>query len=158
MRPVGSAAELERRRRRAIQLLDEGKPPGQIAAYLGCSRSSVYRWWHQAARGPEGLNAKRHPGPAPGLVDEQLAELAKALRKGPTAHGWTTDLWTSKRVATLIRRRFGVSYTPDHALRLVKKRLGWSFQKPERRARERNEVEIERWKREEFPRIKKRPA
>ncbi len=158
MRPVGTAAELERRRWWAVQLVEQGESPTQIAKFLGCSRSSIYRWCGQAEAGPGGLAAKPHPGPAPCLSDKQLPQLEALLLQGALAHGWSTELWTGKRVARLIRRRFGVKYTPDHARRLVQRRLRWSCQKPEYRARERDEVEIERWRREEFPRIKKRGA
>ena len=158
MRPVGSAAELERRRRRAVQLWKEGEAPTDISRFLGCSRTSVYRWLEAERQGPHGLDAVPHPGPLPQLSDQNLATLETELRKGATAHGWKSELWTGKRVAILIRRLFDVRYTADHALRIVKNRLQWSCQKPERRARERDEAEIDRWKREEFPRIKKRCA
>ena len=158
MRPVGSAAELERRRRRAIQLLEEGESPTDIARFLGCSRTSVYRWKDAAAAGPQGLDALPVPGRPRELSDEQLPELEALLLQGATAHGWRTQLWTGARIAKLIERHFGVTYHRDHALRLVKTRLGWSCQKPERRARERDEVAIAEWKRRDWPRIKKRCA
>jgi transposase len=158
MRPKGNAAELERRRRRAVQLLSAGESPTDIARFLGCSRASVYRWQEAARAGPEGLSAKPHPGRPPELTDKQILELERLLLQGPTAHGWHTCLWTGSRVARLIQRHFGVTYCDDHALRVVRWRLGWSCQKPERRARERDEAEIARWKREEWPRIKKLPA
>ena len=87
---------------------------------------------------------------------DQLKELDTLLRQGPLAHGWSTNIWTSRRIAILIRRHFTVSYHPDHALRIVKRRLGWSCQKPTRRALERDEDAIKLWKQKEFPRIKKR--
>lgn len=158
MRPIGHADELERRRRRAVNLLESGESPTSIAKFLGCSRSSVYRWRGDARAGPRGLAAKPHPSRPRLLHDEKLPELERLLLEGPTAHGWSTHLWTGARIAHLIKRRFGVIYTPDHALRVVKRRLGWTCQKPERRARERDEAEIARWKREEWPRIKKRFA
>jgi transposase len=158
MRPVGTAAELERRRRRAVRLLEQGESPRQLAKFLGCSRSSLYRWRDMARDAPGGLDARPHPGRARKLDDSQLGRLEGLLQQGALAHGWSTDLWTGPRVATLIRRHFGVRHDPDHVVRLLKRRLGWTSQKPERRARERDEAEIERWKREEFPRIKKRRA
>ena len=158
MRPIGHADELERRRRRAVQLLESGESPTNIARFLGCSRSSVYRWRDEARAGPRGLAAKPHPSRPRLLPDEKLPELERLLLEGPAAHGWSTLLWTGARIAILIKRRFGVRYSSDHALRVVKRRLGWTCQKPERRARERDEAEIARWKREEWPRIKKRFA
>jgi len=62
-------------------------------------------------------------------------------------------LWTAARVARLIRERFGLSYHPEHVRKILKQRLGWTSQKPKRKARERNDKEVERWKADELPRI-----
>ena len=121
---------------------------------LGSSESSVCRW-RKAARRKRGLVAKPHPGRPRWLTAAQHRGLARELKKGPRAHGWSNDLWTAARVAVVIRREFGVSYHVEHVRHILKDRLGWSSQRPERRARERDEKEIERWKREEFPRIKR---
>jgi transposase len=152
MRPVGTAAELERRRRHAVGLLQRGESPTLVARILGVSRPTLYRWKRQA-RTPGGLSARPHPGPAPRLSDDQLRELGGLLRQGAKAHGWHNQLWTAARVAQLIRRRFGVSLHPDHVRRFLRARLGWTSQKPQRQARERDEDGIARWLREEFPRI-----
>ena len=80
----------------------------------------------------------------------------RLLVKGPLAQGYRTNLWTTARIAELVEREFGVRYHRDHIGRLMHG-LGWSPQKPERRALERDEEEIARWKREEWPRIKKTP-
>ena len=121
-RPIGTPAELERRRRRAVELMDRGESPTTIARILGVARGSLYRW--RAARSrPGGLAAKRHPGPTPRLDDAQLAELEKLLLQGATAHGWPNELWTARRVAEVIRRHFGASFHPEHARKIVKRRL-----------------------------------
>src|SRR5262245_10196222 len=151
-RPPGTADELERRRRRAVDLMRRGESPTTIARILGTDRSSLYRW-RAADRGPAGLAAKPHPGPPPRLSDDQLHELEASLQRGAKAHGWPNQLWTAARVAQLIRRHFGVSYHPDHVRRFLRARLGWTSQKPRRRAKERDEGEIARWLRDEFPRI-----
>jgi hypothetical protein len=75
------------------------------------------------------------------------------LRQGAHKHGWPNQLWTADRVATLIRRRFGVDYHPEHVRKILKQRLGWTSQKPQVRAREQNDKEVERWLDDEFPRI-----
>ena len=152
MRPIGSAAELERRRRHAVGLLERGESPTAVARILGVARPTLYRWRRQAER-PGGLDPKPHPGPTPRLCDGQLRELDGLLRLGAKAHGWHNRLWTAARVAQLIRRRFGVSLHPDHVRRFLRARLGWTSQKPQRKARERKEEEIARWVRDEFPRI-----
>jgi transposase len=152
-RPVGTAAELERRRRRAVETLRRGESPTTIARILGIDRSSLYRWHTAAARDPDALAAKPHPGPTPRLSDDQLRDLERLLEQGAKAHGWPNQLWTAARVAQLIRRHFGVSYHPDHVRRFLRARLGWTSQKPRRQARERDEDKIARWQSEEFPRI-----
>jgi transposase len=91
------------------------------------------------------------------LSDRQVARLEEMLRKGPCKHGYTTELWTLKRVADLIERRFGVRYDPSGVWHLLH-RMGWSAQKPERRARERDEEAIVAWRQHDWPRIKKRPT
>src|SRR5207302_8570316 len=67
--------------------------------------------------------------------------------------GWPNQLWTAGRVATLIRRRFGVDYHPEHVRKILKQRLGWTSQKPQLRAKEQNDKEVERWLDDEFDRI-----
>jgi transposase len=152
MRPKGTAAELERRRRRAVQLLEQGEAPAVVARILGVTRPSLHRW-RRIARQDNGLAAKPVPGAKRRLTDLQLRELEGLLDKGATAHGFPNELWTSARVAQLIRRHFGVKYHPDYVRRLLLRRLCWTSHKPQRRARQRNDKEVERWKADEFPRI-----
>ena len=156
MRPKGSAEELEHRRRRAVKLMREGESPTLIARILGVSRQSLYRWQDMARVGPKGLAAKPPPGRKRRLNDTQLQQLEKLLLKGAQSYGWANDLWTAPRVTEVIRRHFGIKLHPEHVRNILKQRLGWTSQKPERRARERNEKEIARWLHEEFPHIKKR--
>ena len=78
------------------------------------------------------------------------------LRQGAKAHGWPNQLWTTQRIAELIRRHFGVSLHHDHVGRFLRQRLKWSPQKPRRRARERDEEAIAHWKRDTFPDISRR--
>jgi DDE superfamily endonuclease/Winged helix-turn helix len=75
------------------------------------------------------------------------------LLQGAQAHGWRNQLWTAARVARLIQQHFGLDYHPEHVRKILKQRLGWTSQKPKRKARERNDKEVERWKGDELPRI-----
>jgi transposase len=122
-RPFGTPAELERRRRRAVELMDQGESPTVIARILGVHRPSLYRWRQAERSRPDGLAAKSHPGPTPRLTDAQLAELERLLLAGATAHGWANELWTAPRVAAVIRRQFGVTYHPEHVRKILKRRL-----------------------------------
>jgi len=152
MRPKGTAAELERRRRRAVALVKGGESPSVVARILGVTRSSLRRW-RRLAREPSGLAAKPAWGPKPRLTERQLATLEALLKQGAVVHGWPNHLWTCKRVAVLIERHFGVRYHPAHVYRLLVRRLHWTSQKPQKRARERNLKEVERWIADDWPRI-----
>jgi transposase len=154
-RPVGTPGELERRRRRAVALVERGERVAVVARCLGVDRSSVYRW-RAAADGSAGLAARPHPHRPPALSDAQLRRLERLLAQGAQAHGWPNALWTAARVGELIHRTFGTRYHHDHVGRFLRRRLGWTPQKPRRRARERDEAAIRRWQSEAFPRIARR--
>lgn len=158
MRPKGSAAELERRRRQAISLLEQGLRAAQVARALGTSRASVTRW-RQAyqEQGCPALVGKPHPGKPARLTVSQRKRLAVRLKRGARRHGYATELWTLRRVAEVIERHFGVSYHPGHVWYVLRS-MGFSCQKPERRARERDEQAIARWRTADWPRIKKTPG
>jgi len=151
MRTKGTAEELERKRRRAVELLQRGEKPADVRRILGVSNNALCTWRRTVREhGMDALAAKPRRVPKR-LDEEQLRQLAEELKKGSVAHGWANELWTGTRVATLIQRRFGVKYTPDHV-----RALRWTSQKPEQRGRERDEEAIERWRTEEFPQVKKR--
>jgi len=156
MRLKGSAEVLEARRHRALRLLDEGRSLNEVARLLDCAPSSVMRWRDaRDAGGVEALRVRFSPGRPPKLDRRQRQRLVRMLLQGPLAHGHTTDLWTTARVARLIGKEFRVRYHRAHVGRLLHG-MGWTVQKPERRALERNEERIERWKREAWPAIKKK--
>jgi transposase len=138
MRPVGTPEELERRRRRAVELMRQGESPTVIARILGVGRTSLSRWRALAGRAPEALAAKPHPGPRPRLTAAQVRELEQVLLQGAKAHGWHNDLWSAHRVAEMIRRRFGVAFHVEHVRKIIRRRLHWSSQKPQKKARQRN--------------------
>ena len=156
MRPKGSAKELEVRRRIGGRLLQEGKGVREVARLVEASPSSVSRWKQALEEGGiEALRAKPHPGRPARLRPEQKKHLEQVLLAGAQAAGFATDLWTLERVAQVIERLFGVKYHPGHVWYILRD-MGWSCQKPERRARERDEEAITRWRKRDWPRIKKR--
>ena len=105
------------------------------------------------ARTTNGLAAKPALGAKRRLTDSQLSDLERLLRQGATAHGYPNELWTTTRVAQVIQRHFRIDYHPDHVRKLLRQRLNWTCHKPQVRARQRNDKEVERWKADEFPRI-----
>ena len=135
-----------------MEALEGGESPTTVARVLGVHVTSVHRW-RRMARSPGGLKAVEQPGPTPGLDDAQLGQLEALLVQGAKAHGWHNQLWTAARVAVLIERQFGIRYHPEHVRKILKGRLGWTSQKPRRKARERNDKEVARWVGDEFPRI-----
>lgn len=158
MRPKGSADLLQYRRRQALELFDKGRSLNEVARIIGCDPSSVMRWRDARAEGgEEALEVRFSPGRPSKLTEGQKRKLEKILLKGPLAAGYRTDLWTTARIAEVIERAFGVKYHRDHIGRLLHQ-MGWSHQKPERRALERNQAEIDRWLAEDWPQVKKTPA
>lgn len=156
MRPHGSPAELERRRRRGLELLKAGLSITGVAHRLGCSHSSVILWRDVVRRrGLAALAAKPAPGRPPKLTAAQRRRLPQLLVRGAAAWGFETDLWTTSRIATVIQRAFGARLHRAQVGRLLAG-LGWSCQKPERRALERDEAAIARWKRYRWVAIKKK--
>ncbi len=157
MRTKGSAEALEMRRRIGGKLLQEGKGIREVSRWLGVSPSTVFRW-KQALKthGPEALRAKPHPGRSPKLTAAQKQELESLLLEGARAAGFPTDLWTLERVAQVIERAFGVRYHPRYVWHILTA-MGWSAQKPARRARERDEEAIAAWRKEGWAKVKKSP-
>lgn len=155
MRPKGSAGQLEARRRRAAALLKKGLGVREVARKVGASASSVSRWKEAVAKGgSQALAAKPQPGRPARLSAQQKERLLQLLLQGPQAHGYASQLWTLPRVAQVIEANFGVSYHPAHVWRILRA-CGWSAQKPERLVRERDDQQIQRWRRRRWPHIKK---
>jgi transposase len=155
MRKQGSAAELETRRRLAGQLLLEGRTIGEVMKIVKASESSVKRWKRSLKDGGmEALKAKPHPGPKPRLNAAQKRQLVKLLVAGPVKAGYHNDLWTCSRVAAVIAKKFRVSYHVCHVWKVLRN-LGWTSQKPEQQARESDDAAIARWRKRDWPRIKK---
>jgi transposase len=151
-------AELEKRRKTAAGFFKRGYSAPEVARRLGVARQVAYRWkeaWEQG--GKAALASKGPAGPKPKLTPQQTQRITAALLAGPAAQGYKTALWTLPRVADLIEDLTGVQYHPGHVWRLLGA-SGFSCQRPERRAVERDEKAIRRWQRVAWPALKKRPA
>jgi len=148
---------LEARRMEAAALFKQGKSQAEVVRTLHVSRQTASRWhadWKD--RGRKGLKAAGRAGRKPRLTSKQIRQIEAQLLQGPKAHGYATELWTLPRIAKIIKKTCGVSYHPGHVWRLMRQ-MRWSCQKPVRRAKERDEAAIERWVKEKWPRIKKKP-
>jgi transposase len=149
---------LQARRLRAAELFTAGMRQAEVARQLGVSAQAVSVWharWR--AGGVEALHSRGPSGPGPRLSDQQLAEVEQALLKGATANGFTGELWTLERVAVVIERLTGVRHHPAWVWALLHHRLGWTVQRPKRRAAERDQAAIDRWVKERWPRILQTP-
>ncbi|MCK7626518.1 winged helix-turn-helix domain-containing protein [Streptomyces sp. RS10V-4] len=143
----------ERIRLQAVERFEHGEKNRVIAVTLRVSEGSVERWrraWRE--QGEAGVLSKGSPGRSK-LSDSQFARLDQELQRGPPVHGWADQRWTLARVKTLIGRLFHISYTVEGTWGLLK-RNGWSWQQPVRRAIERDEEAVERWKKKVWPRVK----
>jgi transposase len=146
----------EARRLRAAELLAQGRSQAEVAELVGASRESVRRWQARLAQGGvAALRRRRAAGRPPKLSDTQAAQVNQALRQGALANGFATDLWTLDRVAQVVQRVTGVRLARASTWRLLVGRLGWSLQRPERKAKARDEEAIARWVAHQWPRIKR---
>ena len=147
----------EYRRFRAWELHQQGWKQQAIAEALGVTQGAVSQWLTRAKdEGQQALRRQKAPGAQPRLTIEQKRRIPELLKQGPETFGFRGDVWTRDRIATVIRREFGVSYHPVHVGRILRD-LGWTRQKPKRRARQRDKEAIRRWQKERWPELQKKP-
>jgi transposase len=156
MKRENNAKQLQRRRLKAGRLLLKGVPQAEVARRVGVSRPTVFEWKQRVEQG--GLAALNNGVRGrPARVDAVMrGQLAQALLAGARSHGYATELWTLPRIAKLIEQSFGFSYSTSQVSRLLAG-MGWSCQRPEKRALQRDEKAIARWKNKRWPRLKKTP-
>lgn len=150
-------SDAARKRVRAGRLLRAGKRPAEVAEAVGVARQTVYTWKALLEEGGiEALRAVPERGRPAQLDAGQLARVRATLLQSPTEHGFGTELWTLKRVAAVIERMHGVRFGQTQVWRILGS-LGFSSQKPEKRAIERDEDAVRTWKRRTWPALKKKP-
>lgn len=153
MRPIGTAAELERRRRLAISHLTRGHPVPVVAEFLGVSERAVYGWQADyRAGGLDGVKAQPPPPRPRKLSSRQERQVLGWFRKSPKSFGFATDLWTGRRVAEVIRRKWAIDFNWRYLLSWLADR-GISSQKPQRQAREADRIAIAKWRTCDWPRL-----
>lgn len=155
VRATAERANRQARRLQAADLFTQGARAAEVARQLGVSKQSASRW-HAAwtAGGALALHSKGPHGVRPRLSAADLERLAAALAQGASAYGFTGEVWTLRRIAQVVQRQTGVRYHIGHLWAILHQRMGWSVQRPVRRAAERDEAAIRRWVADDWPRIK----
>jgi transposase len=149
---------LENRRKKAGRLFSQGKKQADIVGLLKVSRQSASRWYQMwKAGGMKALDRTGSPGRNCRLDRKDLKAIEKALLKGARANGFNTDLWTLRRIGQVITRVTGVTYHQGHVWRILVK-MGWSLQRPAKRAKEKDEAAVQKWGKTTWPALKKKPA
>lgn len=158
-RAVRERAARQARRERAAELFAQGRTQAEVARELDVSGQSASRWHSRwRADGTAALRTRGPTGRQPKVADDQLEGIEQALLEGALAHGFATDVWTLDRIAMVIQGLTGVGLSNPSVWRLLRGRLGWTVQRPQRQAKERDEEAIQHWVAHEWPRIKKGPA
>lgn len=149
--------ELERVRLRAGRLLEKGHSQAEVARRVGVSRAAVCIWSRKLeAGGLDALRSQRPRGRPPSLDKADRGQLEKMLLQGPMSQGFATDVWTVPRVRALLIREFGVELSESQVWRVLRA-MGFSPQRPSRRARQQDEAAVYEWKKKRWPALKKTP-
>lgn len=147
--------ELETRRRRGMGMLKRGVSQSEVARVCGVSRQTAMTWSRMLAEDAQAW--RRRPLGRPGSLDsKQRARLSKLVVQGAVANGFATEMWTLARIAKLIEREFGHSFSISYVWQLLRD-LGFSAQRPVGRAVQRDEQAIVEWKKKRWPALKKTP-
>ena len=147
----------EGRRLRALDLHEQGWPGARIAEALGVTPGAVSQWLKRVRVGGRvALYHRKPPGKTPRLTADQREQLPSLLAKGAEAYGFVGQVWTTPRVATVIRREFGVHYHPAHVSRVLRG-IKWTVQKPIRRATQRKEEAVTAFREEQWPSLQAKP-
>ena len=150
-RTKGSTVALYEVKMIAIRLLDRGTGVEEVAEIMHRTRQAIWKWRQQYKKeGDAGLRPRKSSGRPRKLDDRQLHQLVFHLAKGARSYGFKTDVWTLKRIGHVIKKEFGVTYHPGHIWKILQ-RLEFSHQKPEKRAIERNDEEVDRWIKKSWP-------
>jgi transposase len=157
-RPRGKIRELEQRRHLAVDLVQKGIPAVSVAQRFNIHERTIHKWL-QAYRkdGLEGLQVKVSTGRKKKLTAKNESKLQKIIIAGAVKAGFANELWTSKRVLQIIKDQFDVDYHANHLPKLLRG-LGFTPQRPQREAIEKDRKQMDNWIRFEWKRIKKKPA
>jgi transposase len=150
---------LEERRKEAMMLYETGAwTQKELAIEYHVHKRTIEKWVHNGREDRKhGLDLIPHRVPECHLNQEQLRELEKTLLKGSFELGFEDGLWTCPRISRLIKEKFGQIYHPASVAKVLHRNLGWSVQRPQTRAIERDAKAVQIWKKTEWPKILKKP-
>jgi transposase len=154
-KPKDARHEREKVRAKAGQLFRKGVPQAEVARRCSVSRAAVCQWhaaWKKNKK--KGLTSKGHPGFPSRLTDQKREIFRKAVLEGPLSHGYETDLWTLSRLAAVMKKKTGTRFAHNRTWQIIRE-LGFTCQKPQVKARERDEAAIKAWKKKRLPGLKK---
>ncbi len=142
-------------RRRAVSAVQNGESPEVVARVMGVSRGAVYGWLSRYREGGwDALDARKRGGRKRKLDGRALKRIYDTVTmKNPLQMQFPFALWTASMVVDLIKRLFGVSLSRTSVSRLLKQ-MGLSAQRPLWRAYQQDPEAVEKWMREEFPKLK----
>lgn len=150
-----SRKDKEKRRLKAAKMFKNGISQAEIAEKLRVTPAAVSQWhklWDKS--GSEALKSIGCPGPESDLIPEKRKAFKKAILKGPQFYGYETNLWTLSRLRAVMKKVNRIDFS-DVWIRHIVMDLGFTPQKPQVKARQRNEEAIAGWKEKTLPNLKK---
>lgn len=150
-----SRKEKEARRLKAGKLFKKGKTQADAARKFKVTTSAVNRWYAAWEKGGlTALKSKGNSGFPSSLTPEKRKVFKRAILKGPRAYGFETDLWTLSRLSSVMKKVCKIEFGETWIWHIVRD-LGFTPQKPQVKAIQRDEKAIKGWKEKNLPNLKK---
>lgn len=150
-----SREEREKRRLKAATLFKKDVPQAEIARRFGISTAAASYWYAAYKKGGKAaLRSKGQTGFSSKLTPKKRLLFKKAILKGPLSYGYETNLWTLPRLSAVMKKVAGVKFSDVWTWQIVRD-LGFTPQKPQVKAAQRDESAIAEWKAKTLPGLKK---
>jgi len=108
-----------------LKLVNRLGKVNEVSAITGVPEATIYEWVREWNKGQEAsLESHRGEGGGrkPKLGAEQTEELRAELKK--------KEFWTTKAVKAVVKEKFGIEYSEDQIVRILRKKLQMHFAKP----------------------------